>query len=97
MLALRMGRLPIFLLVAIAFTVRAEDPSPSEEDSPYDQMQILARAMQLIRQDYVDDTKISYKDLTYDAMRGMLSALDPHSQFMDPEDFKSMQEDTKSE
>jgi len=53
--------------------------------------------MQLIRQDYVDETKVSYKDLTYEAMRGMLSTLDPHSQFMDPKDFKNMQEDTKSE
>ena len=88
----------LFLILAVAaITVRAEDASPSEADSPYEQMQLLARAMQLIRQDYVDDSKTSYKDLTYDAMRGMLSSLDPHSQFMDPEDFKSMQEDTKSE
>ncbi|MFA7342914.1 MAG: S41 family peptidase [Terrimicrobiaceae bacterium] len=91
-------RRPIFFFLALAaISVRAEDPSPAEEDSPYEQMQILARAMQLIRQDYVDDSKTSYKDLAYDAMRGMLGSLDPHSQFMDPEDFKSMQEDTKSE
>jgi len=72
-------------------------PAPGGADSPYEQMQILARAMQLIRQDYVDDTKVSYKDLTYSALQGMLAALDPHSQFMEPADFKSMQEDTKSE
>jgi carboxyl-terminal processing protease len=29
-------------------------------------------------------------------MKGMLSSLDPHSQFMDPEDFKDMQDDTRS-
>jgi carboxyl-terminal processing protease len=92
-----MSRLFLFILAAAAITVRAETPPPSEDDAPYEQMQILARAMQLIRQDYVDESKISYKDLTYDAMRGMLGSLDPHCQFMDPEDFKSMQEDTKSE
>ena len=85
------------LLGALAVAAYGQDSTPPDEDSPYEQMQILARAMQLIRQDYVDDSKISYKDLTYEAMRGMLSSLDPHSQFMDPEDFKSMQEDTKSE
>jgi carboxyl-terminal processing protease len=67
------------------------------EDSPYDNMHVLARAMQLIRQDYVDDKKIDYRALTYSALRGMLSDLDPHSSFMDPKDFKGMQEDTKSE
>lgn len=82
------------MILAVA---RAADPGQPDDDSPYEQMQTLARAMQLIRQDYVDDSKVSYKDLTYDAMRGMLSSLDPHSQFMDPEGFKSMQEDTKSE
>ncbi len=73
-------------------TARAIDP-----ESPYDNVQVLARAMQLIRQDYVDEKKISYRDLTYSALRGMLADLDPHSQFMEPKDFKGMQEDTKSE
>jgi carboxyl-terminal processing protease len=53
--------------------------------------------MQLIRQDYVNESKTSYKELTYSALHGMLESLDPHSQFMEPKDFKSMQEDTKSE
>jgi len=83
--------------VTVAAAVWAQDPSDQPEDSPYEQMQILARAMQLIRQDYVDESKVSYKNLSYEAMRGMLSSLDPHSQFMEPKDFKSMQEDTKSE
>ncbi|HEY8901746.1 MAG TPA: S41 family peptidase [Chthoniobacterales bacterium] len=72
------------------------DPK-SGEDSPYENMHVLARAMQLIRQDYVNDKKISFRELTYSALRGMLSELDPHSAFMDPRDFKGMQEDTKSE
>ena len=97
MLWVHMSRYLLFFLAVAAGTACAQAPSSAEDDSPYEQMQILARAMQLIRQDYVDDSKISYKDLSYDAMRGMLSALDPHSQFMDPEEFKSMQEDTKSE
>lgn len=72
--------------------------TPSEEpDSPYENMQVLARAMQLIRQDYVNGEQTSFRDLTYGALRGMLAELDPHSSFMDPRDFKGMQEETKSE
>ena len=69
----------------------------TDPDSPYEQMQLLARAMQLIRQDYVDEAKVDFQSLTRSALHGMLADLDPHSQFMEPEDFKSMQEDTKSE
>lgn len=88
------------LLFAISLHgMRAEDETAREIDpeSPYDNVQVLARAMQLIRQDYVDEKKVSYRDLTYSALRGMLAELDPHSQFMPPKEFKGMQEDTKSE
>ncbi len=67
-----------------------------DEDNAYANIALIARALQLIRQDYVDGKKITYRDLTYGALRGMLNALDPHSQFMEPEIFKEMQDDTRS-
>lgn len=68
-----------------------------EDVSPYKEMKTLARAVELIRQDYVDEDKTDYEELIYSALRGMLEELDPHSDFMDPRDFATMQEDTKSE
>lgn len=71
-------------------------PPKTEEDNGYSQIAIFAKALELIRQDYVDDNKTSYHDLVNAAMKGMLSSLDPHSQFMDPNDFRDMQDDTRS-
>jgi carboxyl-terminal processing protease len=68
----------------------------ADDDSGYSQIAVFAKAVQLLRQDYVDGNKTSYHDLIYAAMKGMLASLDPHSQFMDPEDFKDMQDDTRS-
>jgi carboxyl-terminal processing protease len=68
----------------------------NEEDNGYSQISIFAKAIELIRQDYVDGSKTSYHDLITAAMKGMLSSLDPHSQFMNPGDFRDMQEDTRS-
>jgi len=68
----------------------------NEEDGGYVQISIFAKAVQLLRQDYVDGNKTSYHDLIYAAMKGMLASLDPHSQFMEPNDFKDMQDDTRS-
>ncbi|HEV8619125.1 MAG TPA: S41 family peptidase, partial [Candidatus Udaeobacter sp.] len=62
----------------------------------YSQISIFAKTIELIRQDYVDGSKTTYHDLITAAMKGMLSSLDPHSQFMDPDDFRDMQEDTRS-
>lgn len=83
------------ILGAHAFYALAGERGQS--DSAYDNLSILTHALQLIRQDYVDENKIGYRDLTYAAMRGMLQSLDPHSAFMEPKDFKGMQEDTDSQ
>src|SRR5207253_2531923 len=78
-----------------AFAQEAQ-PGKGEDDNGYAQISIFAKALELIRQDYVDDNKTSYHDLITAAMKGMLSSLDPHSQFMDPNDFRDMQDDTRS-
>lgn len=88
-------RLFVFLVLAVsAFRAAAQDET---DVSPYKEMKTLARAIELIRQDYVDEDKTGYEDLVHGALRGMLEELDPHSDFMDLKDFKEMQEDTRSE
>ena len=84
------------VLLALIFAVPAR-AQVDEDVSPYKEMKTLARAIELVRQDYVDEDKTDYEELAYSALRGMLADLDPHSDFMDPKDFKGMQEDTKSE
>lgn len=68
-----------------------------KEVSPYREMKTLAQAVELIRQDYVEEGATDYEGLVYSALRGMLTDLDPHSDFLDPKDFQGMQEDTRSE
>jgi carboxyl-terminal processing protease len=85
------------LVGAIPGVVAQEvQPPNTGDDNGYSQIAIFAKALELIRQDYVDENKTSYHDLVTAAMKGMLSSLDPHSQFMDPNDFRDMQDDTRS-
>src|ERR1700730_5191601 len=89
----------LFCLVVSAAFARGQsqtEQSGSEEDNGYSQISIFAKAVQLLRQDYVDGNKTGYHDLITAAMKGMLSSLDPHSQYMDPNDFRDMQDDTRS-
>ncbi len=72
------------------------DQTRDQQDDGYSQISIFAKAIELLRQDYVDANKTSYHDLIEAAMKGMLSSLDPHSQYMDPNDFRDMQDDTRS-
>ena len=87
------------LICAVLFAIDSQPvcAAPADdEDNGYTQIAIFAKAMELVRQDYVDGNKTSYHDLMTSALKGMLSSLDPHSQFMDPNDFRDMQDDTRS-
>jgi carboxyl-terminal processing protease len=88
----------IFGLLFVFFVapVRGAEDSGEGDDNGYSQISMFAKALEVIRQDYVDGNKTDYHDLVAAALKGMLSSLDPHSQFMDPNDFREMQDDTRS-
>lgn len=52
---------------------------------------LLAGVIQLVGRDYVHP--ISSEELTKDALKGMLTRLDPHSDYMDAQEFKQSQAD----
>ena len=65
--------LACFLFSALPAVFAQEvQPPKSEEDNGYSQIAIFAKALELIRQDYVDQNKTSYHDLVTAAMKGML-------------------------
>ncbi len=63
---------------------------PPPEDA-YAQMEMLTRAMEMVRQNYVDDSKITYAELVEGALEGMLHKLDPHCEYMGKSLFEDMQ------
>ena len=73
-------------------SLRAAD---TDDDSGYSQISLFAKAVQLIRRiRRRQQSELPRSHLRRDA--GMLSSLDPHSRFMDPSDFRDMQDDTRS-
>ncbi len=77
-----------------AAKIYSEATSRGDRDNPYGQMELITQVIELIRKDYVDSDKTAYTNLTYGALKGMLNSLDPHSQFMEPEAYKEMQDET---
>src|SRR5438477_6895260 len=67
----------------------------AEKDSAYPSLTLFNTVMERVRQDYVDGQKLSYQELVYGALKGMLNTLDPHSEFMEPEKYKELQSDTQ--
>ena len=81
--------------LAIAARIYSEASTKQDKDNPYAQMELMTQVMELVRKEYVDGNAVSYRDLTYGALKGMVNSLDPHSQFMEPQAYEDMKEDTE--
>lgn len=74
---------------------QGEAQQKQKTDDLYKQLELFSDAVSVIRTDYVEDKKS--KDLIYGALKGMLSSLDPYSQFMDPDTYNEMKVETEGE
>jgi carboxyl-terminal processing protease len=74
----------------------ARSPSvPGGDSEFYRQVALFGEVLDRVRSDYVekpDDSK-----LIEDAINGMLTALDPHSSYLNPKNFRDMQVQTRGE
>ena len=70
--------------------VRHEDQNKKDL---YSQVELFSYALTTVGSEYVDAK--SPQDLIYGALRGMLSSLDPHSQFMDPDEYNDLKTETE--
>ena len=59
---------------------------------PLDELRTFVEVMQRVKQDYVKP--VSDKELLDNAIRGMLTGLDPHSAYLDAKSFRQLQIDT---
>jgi carboxyl-terminal processing protease len=79
------------IAVVCVASVRAE----AIETSPYRKLEGFARALAHIEQSYVGE--VDGDQLIYGAIRGMLKVLDPHSEFLEPEQYRILMSDTEGE
>ena len=63
------------------------------KDDLYSQIELYSYTLTTIQADYVEE--IPPKDLIYGSLKGMLATLDPHSQFLDPDEYKELKTETE--
>jgi carboxyl-terminal processing protease len=91
----------IILLLCIfvtpsAYLLKAENPDIFKDPKEvFEYIRIFADAVTLVGSEYLEE--IDIKKLVYGAIQGMTNALDGYSNFLDPEGYKEIKEDTKGE
>jgi len=67
------------------------------KDSPDANLEIFADVLQKVRTSYVNGTNLTYHALVESALKGMVGSLDPHSEFLDVDDYQQLQDDTEGQ
>ncbi|TFH87595.1 S41 family peptidase [Billgrantia azerbaijanica] len=97
--ARRTALLPLALLALLApLPLAAQalpDDAPAVDELPVEDVQTFAEVFERIKRAYVEE--VDDRTLLRNAMRGMLSELDPHSAYLDHEEFQSLRESTQGE
>ena len=83
----------IFLLLGLGYFSPLVLDVEAKNSETYRQLTLFGDVFQRVKEAYVED--VPDKDLVKSAINGMLANLDPHSSFMDDEDFEDMQVQTK--
>jgi len=87
---------PIIFGVLLGGLVSVGPVSGAEEqDLPMQELRAFAEIFGRIKEDYVEE--VDDRELLEHAIRGMLSGLDPHSAYLNPEEFKELQVGTSGE
>jgi carboxyl-terminal processing protease len=85
----------LLLGVLLSLTYSALAEKMVKPQLPIDDLRAFAEVFGKIKTDYVED--VEDKKLISEAISGMLTGLDPHSTYMDPDAFKDMQAATQGE
>jgi carboxyl-terminal processing protease len=85
----------IFLGLFLGIGLCSRGKSISQKEKLYESLDLFTDTISIIQSDFVDE--VDSKDLIYGALKGMLSSLDPYSQFMDPDTYKEMKVTTEGE
>src|SRR2546428_7767654 len=81
------------LLVVLTLSLGGSVASKSADSSAtYEQLKLFTEVLSIVQNQYVDE--VPPKDLIYNAIKGTLRGLDPHSSFLDPDSYKETQRET---
>jgi len=81
------------LLVVLTLSLGGSVASKGADSSAtYEQLKLFTEVLSIVQNQYVDE--VPPKDLIYNAIKGTLRGLDPHSSFLDPDSYKEMQVET---
>jgi carboxyl-terminal processing protease len=94
------GAVVLLLLLNLALGANmylAASRTAKTDDTEQAGLRLFKEALEDIHSEYVDGKDLTYRQLVYSALKGAVSKLDPHSEFLDADSFQELQDDTEGQ
>jgi carboxyl-terminal processing protease len=82
----------LLLLLTLSLGGGGVASKSNDSAATYENLRLFTEVLSIIQNQYVDE--VPPKDIIYGAIKGTLRGLDPHSAFLDPDNYKDMQVET---
>src|SRR5260370_42167857 len=93
----RSGLIAVVAATVLVFSLRQDigAATPSNSGETYKQLNLFGEVFEQVRANYVDE--VSDDSLVESAINGMLTSLDPHSNYLNTKNFNDMKVQTRRE
>src|SRR5271163_2150343 len=93
----RSGLMVVFAATVLVFSLRQDVGAapPANSAETYKQLNLFGEVFERVRAEYVDE--VSDDTLVESAINGMLTSLDPHSNYLNSKNFNDMKVQTRGE
>lgn len=95
------GLVIVVLLVNLAIGAQiywsSSSAAKNSRDLANPNLQLFSEVLERIHNEYVDGKELTYQQLVYSSLKGMVKRLDPHSEFLEAQSFQRLQDDTEGQ
>lgn len=89
------GMFFVFIAICLGNQVSNSSLEDNKDSELFEKFDLFATVLSIIQNSYVEE--VSSKDLIYGALEGVLSSLDPHSQFLRPDLYQELLIETEGQ
>lgn len=83
----------LFTVILLSSGLLAQEDAVVDER--YRSSLLFARVLEIVRDQYVNESEIDYDQLTFSALDGMLNSLDPYSEFLNADQYSEVKSDVQ--
>ena len=85
------------LAIGAQIYLAAAGTAKNTRDLESPELEVFSEVLERVHAEYVDGKDMTYQQLVYSSLKGMVKKLDPHSEFLEATSYQRLQDDTEGQ